>query len=165
MSWLNDAFNGIFSSGGVNMTFPGYDKATGNEEVSSPDTALPETSETPTYEEPWNFGEYLNGLLASTGEIIDRNQRFNAEEAQKARDWQVQYMKQYYPNLVEGLKAAGLNPILAAGIHSGASVPSAASASSNNVGGDTLGSIIGVLGSTISDILEAALGHKYIKLK
>lgn len=125
----------------------------------------PETSETPTYEEPWNFGEYLNGLLASTGEIIDRNQRFNAEEAQKARDWQVQYMKQYYPNLVEGLKAAGLNPILAAGIHSGASVPFAASASSNNVGGDTLGSIIGVLGSTISDILEAALGHKYIKLK
>ena len=108
----------------------------------------------------WDFGEYLNGLMASTGEIIDRNQEFNAEQAAAARDWQVQYMKDYYPNMVESLKKSGLNPILAAGVHSAASVPSAASASSNNVGGDTLGSILAVFGNTISDILGAVLSSK-----
>lgn len=160
-------FSDLFSSEGMSLSFPGfyYGRDTSTDSSSDSSTDSSSDSSSNVYEDSWDFGEYLNGLMASTGEIIDRNQRFNAEEAAKAREWQVQYMQDYYPNLVQSLKKAGLNPILAAGIHSGASVPSAASASSNNVGGDTLGSILAVLGSTISDILEAARGFSTPKRK
>lgn len=41
------------------------------------------------------------------------NNEFNASEAQKARDFQVDFAKNSYKYAVEGMKAAGLNPVLA----------------------------------------------------
>lgn len=41
------------------------------------------------------------------------NNQFNASEAQKTRDFQVDFAKNSYKYAVEGMKAAGLNPVLA----------------------------------------------------
>lgn len=103
-----------------------------------------------------NFGDYLSGLLASSGEIINANQEYNAEQAQAQREWLEQMSNTQYQRAVADLRKAGLNPILALGnSFSGASVPSsAATASSNNVAGDTLGTLLATLGDVVGVILE-----------
>lgn len=63
----------------------------------------------------------------------DENQRardFNSLEAQKDRDWQEYMSSSSYQRVVEDLKRAGLNPILAYD-NGGASTPSGSSASSS----------------------------------
>lgn len=55
--------------------------------------------------------------------------QFNAEEARKQREWQEKMANTVYTRSVENMKAAGINPILAASMGlSGASVGSGASA-------------------------------------
>lgn len=61
---------------------------------------------------------------------------FEAEEAQKNRDFQERMARNSYQYAVEDLKAAGLNPILAA-TNGGASTPSGASATGKNASGGT----------------------------
>lgn len=64
------------------------------------------------------------------------NNKFNADEAQKSRDFQVDFAKNSYKYAVEGMKAAGLNPILAYqnGAAQAPSVSSARSGSGSSSG-------------------------------
>lgn len=63
-------------------------------------------------------------------ELLEMTQKFNAEEAQKQRDWQELMSNTIYTRSVENMKQAGINPILASGMGlSGASVGSGATAS------------------------------------
>lgn len=71
---------------------------------------------------------------------IAKNQEYNARQADVAYNRQVEWLENYYPRLVKSMKAAGLNPILAANFgFSGSSVPQAASTA---VGGDTYADMI-----------------------
>lgn len=57
-----------------------------------------------------------------------RESAFNASEAQKNRDWQERLANTSYQRVVEDLKKAGLNPVLAYG-QGGASTPTGSQAS------------------------------------
>lgn len=78
--------------------------------------------------------------LDSLAKQIELSREFNSQEADKAYQRQVDWMEQYYPRLVSSMKAAGLNPILAANL--GFSGSSAVQASSSAVGGDTYADLI-----------------------
>lgn len=63
-------------------------------------------------------------------EAFQQQMNFNAEEAQKQRDWQEQMANTIYTRSVKNMRQAGINPILAANMGlSGAGVGSGATAS------------------------------------
>lgn len=72
--------------------------------------------------------ENIKAREHATAERI-ASEAFNREEAEKLREWQEQLSNTSYQRAVEDLKAAGINPILAAGT-SGATTPVGASAKS-----------------------------------
>jgi gas vesicle protein len=76
----------------------------------------------------------------SNQQINQSNNAFNAEEAQKNRDWQEQMRKTQYQTAIGDLKAAGLNPMLAysqggAGTPGGSTASAASSPHMENVYG------------------------------
>lgn len=90
----------------------------------------------------------------------DENRKFNAEQAALAREWQEKMASTNYQRAVSDLKAAGLNPVLAASGGISSSVPSAPSASNMSSGGDTMSSLVGALATSVNSvasILEAIL--------
>lgn len=72
--------------------------------------------------------ENIKAREHATAERI-ASEAFNAAEAEKLREWQERLANTSYQRAVEDLKAAGINPILAAGT-SGAATPVGASAKS-----------------------------------
>lgn len=101
-----------------------------------------------------------------------QSQEFNANEAQKERDWQEKMSNTAYQRAVEDMKAAGLNPILAYS-NGGSSTPAGAAGSSSAVArsspadgaprsGD-MGDFLKIVASLVSagaGIYSASLGAK-----
>lgn len=92
---------------------------------------------------PWGaaIGASLTGLSSAQGasdankqqtQMAERQQEFNAAEAQKNRDFQEQQRKTAYQTAVQDMQAAGLNPMLAY-TNGGAANTSGAQASYSNV--------------------------------
>lgn len=100
----------------------------------------------------------------SLAKQIELSRDYNTQEAEKAYKRQIEWLENYYPRLVKSMKAAGLNPILAANL--GFSGSSAVQASSSAVGGDTYADLINAASnrrestskriSSISSVLGAA---------
>lgn len=99
---------------------------------------------------------YLQGLFSSTGQMQNDNRQYNAAQAAEQRKWLEYMASTNYTRAVQDMRKAGINPILAAGGSFGtSSVSGAASASSNNVTGDTIGGLLNVLLSFVGDILPS----------
>lgn len=83
-------------------------------------------------------------------QLQNREMNFNAQEAQKNRDWQEMMSNTSYQRAVEDMKAAGINPLLAMS-NGGASSPGGSAASigsaslSSSGPGDDLSAIVGGL--------------------
>lgn len=100
----------------------------------------------------------------SLAKQLEISRDYNAAEAEKAYNRQIEWLENYYPRLVKSMKDAGLNPILAANL--GFSGSSAVQASSSAVGGDTYADLINAASnrrnsssqriSAISSVLGAA---------
>lgn len=95
------------------------------------------------------FMDYLQGLVSTQGQEAAENRLFNAQEAEKNRQWQEYMSNTSYQRAVSDLQKAGLNPILAYS-QGGATTPSGGSASISSLGGDTLSSIINSFANLIS---------------
>lgn len=113
----------------------------------------------------YEFMEYLQGLMTTVGEENAANRLYNAEQAQKNRDWQEYMSNTSYQRAVADLQKAGLNPILAYS-QGGASTPSSSAASYNVGGGDTLSTLLNNFvhlissATSLGSILGSLLGKK-----
>lgn len=121
---------------------------------------------------PYDFVEYLVGLLSSVGAENEVNREYNEQmaadqrewaslEADKNRQWQTEMSNSAYTRAVADLKNAGLNPILAFRSGGAASTPTGAvtsgsSASYQTGGGDTMSSIITSVSSFINSMAHSA---------
>lgn len=112
----------------------------------------------------WNSEGKVSGALGSfvnkyTGNALTGAENeanvFNAQEAQKNRDWQTEMSNTSYQRSVADMRAAGINPALAIGNSSGASTPSGSTASSVSPANNPIG---------LSEIMQLFQFRKQMKL-
>lgn len=144
-----DAFNPSLESGSV----PGSSSAGSLPDNEVSDTGIGDDADLST---PYNFYEYLNGLLSSVGAENEANRTYNATQAAINRNWQERMSSTSYQRAVKDLKAAGLNPVLAYTNLNSAAQPYSSQASYNVGGGDTLSDLLDVfvkMGQVVADII------------
>lgn len=84
------------------------------------------------------------GMTDAETQAMTAEQNFNAEEAEKARNWQAEMDNTKYQRSVADMQSAGLNPALMYGSAGAGSTPSGASASSS-VSAQPSGDLIGLI--------------------
>lgn len=92
-------------------------------------------------------GQFIGNGITDIGDALGigaarRDREFNAQEAQKQRDWETEMSNTAYQRQIADMKEAGINPasIYAAGGGNGASTPTSTAArsggnSNNNIAG------------------------------
>lgn len=78
-----------------------------------------------------NFGDIAGGFLSAREAGLNRD--FNAQEAEKQRQWQTEMSNTAYQRAKQDMIKAGINPILGLAGSGGASVGTGASASSSSM--------------------------------
>lgn len=117
----------------------------------------------------YSFAEYLEGLFSSVGAEQELNRLYNAEQAQKNREfqsseaaiqraWYEEQSNSSYKRAVRDLVSAGLNPVLAVSQGgasvSSTSVPAGSNASVTGAQGDTFSSVLNALASVATSVAE-----------
>lgn len=102
-----------------------------------------------------SMGRWFNDLTGKTA-----TNAFNAAEAQKTRDWQTEMSNTAYQRQVADMKAAGINPSMAAQ-SGGASVPNGATAAATGAGnGGLLGAIFTGLAGVVGKVAAAKVAQQ-----
>ena len=100
-----------------------------------------------------------NDILSDFGKIknkingIEDQQNFNAQEAQKQRDWEERMSNTAHQRELQDFKAAGINPAITAMGGNGAATPNSAAASSGYSGGTLAG--IGMIINSAANLIHA----------
>lgn len=93
----------------------------------------------------------MSEAINLASDLARESQSWSANEAQKQRDYEERLSNTAYQRAVEDLKAAGLNPVLAAKL-GGASTPTGASASDSSMSSLTSGVISSAASQYASDV-------------
>ena len=120
-------------------------------------------------QEDWYRNEQAqNNQLFRDLYFQEQTNAFNAQEAQKQRDYDERMSNSQYQRAVDDMKKAGLNPVLALGgngasFHGGASASSGGSRSSSGYrssgANDDLGSLLGTVASVVAGLYTAGASN------